>query len=836
MLAGRLNAEPADMESDRQEIDALFKDSEEELKHAVAEIDSDERRSEIAEGLRQIGLYKRIIDIQLQKVSRLGLGGSQGLYVEIGAARAAISERLKAASLTAYLSMLERWPGPEDVYTGNRDGLRAVDASEFWPPVKAELQKSGLAASQIAEIERLSRLYFSQLEALGAVNASLMTLRRSSANVYQGLGNLLEDLRGDAITRVQIARDEYDRISRRMVVIMAVAVLMVAVGSILSGVLLGKRLSRQIRNISDTSRKMAEGETGISIPHLDMQNEIGDMAQALKAFSETAEELRRLNLQLEEKIAERTRELEIQTRRAEESSKAKSSFLAHMSHEIRTPMNGVVGMVEILASTDLDDGQRRLVDTINESADHLLRVIDDVLDVSKIEAGKLDLEEMEIDLLQLIERSIETFATTARAANVRLLNFCDPSVPQFVIGDPVRLRQIILNLVGNAVKFSKREDEHEGVVEVYSDMGEDGVIRVHVVDNGIGMSQQTIDGLFKAFKQADPSTTRQFGGTGLGLRITNRLVEMIGGRIEVASVLGEGSEFTVSLPLKLAKDGAGGIDLTGVRLLSFFEAAGKLGSFEQYFAAHGAKVDPFEERRAFLSAVKQAEDDAIVILGCLKESDSGELLADIRGLGLGTKVVILDPSRSKTKGMVAPGTYMTHRFPIHFSDVVSGIRALRHEAEGASEPSVETVEAETKEHAARLPVLMCEDNRINQDVLARQLQILGYSYQLAGNGREGLEKWRADDFGLILTDCHMPEMDGYAMTAAIREKEAENGSQRMPIIAVTANALKEEVSTCTAAGMDSVLTKPVKLDELKAILDVWYLGNAAGSGDARDQS
>ncbi len=833
ILASRFDGGLADLEPDRQRMKALFENALAHLTVAASVVSNDERRSIMEDGQKQIGLYQRIVDSQLQKITRLGLGNAQGLLGEIETTRAEIAERLKTASLTAYMVMLEQWPEPRDMEAGTSGGLANVDAADFLAPVRAELQNALLPADQVAEIETLSRLYFSQLEALNAVNASLVSLRRSSEKLYHGLGDLMEELRADALYRVEDARSEYDRISGQMITIIVAALLFVAAGSILSGLFLGKRLSGQIRSISDISRRMAKGETGIAIPHLDMQNEIGDMARALNAFGETAEKLRQLNVGLEEKIAERTRELEVQTQRAEDGSKAKSSFLAHMSHEIRTPMNGVVGLVEILSSTDLTDGQRRLLETINESADHLLRVIDDILDVSKIEAGKLDLEEMEIDLLQLVERSIETFSSTARAGNVKLLNYCNPRVPRFVIGDPVRLRQIILNLVGNAVKFSKRVDGHAGMVQVYADLDDRGAIRLHVVDNGIGMSQQTIDGLFTAFQQADTSTARQFGGTGLGMKISNRLVTMMGGSIDVASTLGKGSEFTVNLPLKTAERQEARDDLGGARLLGFVDVPDKGDCFPKFFPAHGARFERVADRRDLLTAVAQAEDDPIVLLGSLAEGENDALLEDIRALGRGTKLLVLDPSRSTAKGMVSPGIYVSHRLPVHFGDILNGIQALRQGQGNRPETPVEQVGADAPAQAGGLPVLICEDNRINQDVLTRQLRMLGYACDLAGNGREGLEKWQKGQYGLILSDCHMPEMDGYAMTAAIREKEAGTGRVKTPIIAVTGNALKEESSVCFAAGMDGILTKPVKLDDLKAILEDWYITDPAVSGKTR---
>ena len=825
MLAGQLGENETHRQLALARINDLFAVSEQELKHSISDIDADHRTSIIEEALEQIGLYQRIIEIEFGKSDQLGIGSDDGLYADLRDLKADVREHLKGAYPELHLALLETWPDPEQPsLTG--DALTAdTDPSPYFDPIRKELVDAGVSAALIAEVEEHTGAYFSKLAELQEVHSSLEDLRRTSADLFLGLIFLVDDLRAEALDRAENARREYDTIRGQMVRIMLIAVSIVAIGSILSGYLLGKRLSRRISAIAETSRKMAEGKTGVSIPYMDSKNEIGDMAHALKAFSDTAEELRDLNRDLEKKIAERTKQLEIQTQRAEESSKAKSAFLAHMSHEIRTPMNGVVGMVEILSTTDLTDGQRKLLETINESADHLLRVIDDILDVSKIEAGKLDLEEMNVDLLQLIERTMETFSQTARANNVRLLNYCEASMPEYVVGDPVRLRQIILNLVGNAVKFSKRTGDEIGIVEVHSSIDEHGDFRLRVVDNGIGMSQQTIDGLFTSFQQADTSTTRNFGGTGLGMKITSRLVAMMGGSIDVESTMGEGTVFTVHLPLKEAKKRDAGINLSGVHMLVYFERPKQHDYFERFFAGHGASMEVAADKADFLSRLKNAKDDPIAVIGCDKASDNDANLAEIRDQGLRTRVMILDPGRQSAKGLVRPDTYISHRYPVHFTDILNGITALKKgSAEDISPSGVfssEGIDGELEEIGAA-PVLLCEDNTINQKVLARQLEMLGYPYEIADNGKEGLEKWETGRYGLILTDCQMPEMDGYALTAAIRERELERGLKRTTIIAVTANALKGEAEACVSAGMDGYLSKPVKLDELKETLGTWY--------------
>ncbi|WP_168224755.1 PAS domain S-box protein [Rhodoferax aquaticus] len=401
---------------------------------------------------------------------------------------------------------------------------------------------------------------------------------------------------------------------------------------------------------------------------------------------------------------------------AESASRAKSQFLANMSHEIRTPMNGVVGMVDILQKSSLLPQQRRMLGTIENSAMALLQILNDILDFSKIEAGMFTTERLPIRLCEVAEGVTDLLASGVGAQSDLVLSI-DPALPQWCLGDPTRLRQVLLNLMGNAIKFSSKNGSQRAKVSLslapcVLESGADGV-RIAVADNGIGMSPEVVAKLFQPFTQADESTSRKFGGTGLGLSITRALVELMGGSIRAKSTLGEGSEFVVDLPLQVCEPGLNEV------------------------------VDraPVERRMA----------------------------------------------QRKT--------------PI----------------------------AHDETRQTGLMILLAEDNEINREVMQEQLRLLGYPCESAEDGLVALGMWHAkpDRYGLLLSDCHMPNLDGFGLTAAIRA--AEPADKRLPIIAVTANAMQGEAQRCIENGMDDYLSKPLRLEQLQEKLAQWMPLAAAGT-------
>jgi signal transduction histidine kinase len=404
-------------------------------------------------------------------------------------------------------------------------------------------------------------------------------------------------------------------------------------------------------------------------------------------------------------LATRTQELEVAKAAAHAANRAKSAFLAAMSHEIRTPMNGVIGMVDLLRDTSLAPSQHDSVETIRESAYALLTIIDEVLDFSKIEAGRMEIELTGVAPALIVRRARHVLAAAADKAGVELEVRIGPNLPDSVLADPIRLRQILLNLAGNAIKFSSSNADRPGRVVMSIDAGATSIDAVDLLfaveDNGIGMTQDEIDRLFRPFTQAESSTTRRFGGTGLGLSICKQLTELMHGSITVRSIPGVGSTFQVVVPVRIES------------------------------RAPKIQAPALEERAA--RAVPRAS--------------------------------------------------------------------------GVGSP------------ALRGKILIVEDNELNQRVTMRQLNACGYDADLAVNGSAGLERWRNGNYALILSDLHMPELDGYDLAREIRLSEHEG--RRVPIVAFTANAVKGEAELCFAAGMDDCLTKPVQLPALKAMLQKW---------------
>ncbi|MBB4660255.1 PAS domain-containing hybrid sensor histidine kinase/response regulator [Parvularcula dongshanensis] len=570
------------------------------------------------------------------------------------------------------------------------------------------------------------------------------------------------------------------------------------------------------------------------------EGELLGFAKITRDFTDQKQSQEKVERLLEEQ-RETSRELEVALEVARAASVAKSAFLANMSHEIRTPMNGVLGMAELLVQAELGARERMFAETIYKSGNALLTVINDVLDFSKIEAGKIELDPVPFDLRGAVEDVATLLAATAHEKGIEIAVRCDPALPAMVEGDAGRFRQIITNLAGNAVKFTP-----EGHVLICVVPGADRNWRVEVTDTGIGIPADKLDSIFDEFAQVEETTTRDFGGTGLGLAITRRLVQLMGGEVGVNSKLSKGSTFWIELPLSAANDAEavprGEAKLYGRKVLLVDDVSINLDILEEHCVAWGLTCVRAESGAEAIALLEQAADttepfEAVLLDYHMPEMDGlavAEHIANTEALDP-TKIIVL----SSVDNDIAISAFRAHGASDYLiKPVRSGqLYTVLTSAFGLKGP----VAAKTKRRTGKAPaemvaaevprrrVLVAEDNEVNQLVLQNLLGEDHYEFTFADDGAAAYDAFCAGQFDVVLMDLSMPKMDGMESTKHIRAYETKKGTEPTPIICLSAHALASHRERCLAAGMNDYLSKPIKADELREMIDRWAPGQTGQS-------
>ena len=580
--------------------------------------------------------------------------------------------------------------------------------------------------------------------------------------------------------------------------------------AILVGVTIALSLSRRIGRLTKASEALGRGELETQVDTTG-RDEIATLGNQ---FNKMASELRRGNDDL---IAARDE--------ARDANKAKSAFLANMSHEIRTPMNGIIGMGDLLADTQLTDEQTDYLNLISQSSESLLRLLNDILDFSKIEAGKLELEAIEFNLRDCVGQTGQTLAVRASEKDLELAVRIAPELPKVLIGDPGRLRQILVNLAGNSIKFT---NEGEVLIDVSQDSRTNNelVLKMQVRDTGIGISPEQQAKIFEAFGQADSSTTRKFGGTGLGLAITTQLVELMSGKIWVESEPGSGTTFSltcnVGLPEDIDAEDANLSCLTDKRILVVDDHKTSLDIFDEMLTAWGIRTETSDSPVLALEMLINAVDandpfDLVISDDLMPELNGFEFVELIRADKVIAKTnVIIASSKMRAGHSLACQRLKISRYmtkPVVHSDLLETLENVFDKQASQSRSEVTAAQAEQP-----LKILLAEDNIVNQVLAVSLLKKRGHQVDVAVHGQKAVEAWEDGDYELILMDVQMPVMDGFEATSIIREREKATG-KRIPIVAMTANAMQGDREKCLNAGMDDYVSKPVKPEKLYAAVE-----------------